>query len=435
MAQRAIREYDAKTLLIRHWDMYIEGLQYRGPLIQVCPGTAIRQLTGPAPWLETERLVVKPDVLAGRRGKHGLILLNASWPDALAWVEGRRETTVTIGGVQGELSHFLIEPYVDAAHEYYLAIRTERECDVLLFGTTGGLEIESHWDLVREARIPVLAPPPGAEFYEPLFAAEDLHPETGRQLARFCSGLYRLFRDAGFTFMELNPFAVRGEWLFPLDLKARIDDTARPESGQLWGQLDFPAPFGRRLTAEEQAVARIDERSGASLKLTVLNPGGRVWTMVAGGGASVVYTDTIADLGWAAELGNYGEYSGNPSLDETYEYTKIVLDLMTRGSPGYGDSGESKVLIIGGGIANFTDVAATFAGIVRALREYAPRLRDTGARILVRRGGPNYREGLRLMRELGDELGVPTQVYGPETHMTRVISMALGGAGEAHQDG
>lgn len=39
--------------------------------------------------------------------------------------------------------------------------------------------------------------------------------------------------------------------------------------------------------------------AGASLKLTILNPKGRVWTMVAGGGASVIYTDTVGDLGYA----------------------------------------------------------------------------------------------------------------------------------------
>ena len=33
----------------------------------------------------------------------------------------------------------------------------------------------------------------------------------------------------------------------------------------------------------------MDAKSGASLKLTVLNPEGRIWTMVAGGGASVIY--------------------------------------------------------------------------------------------------------------------------------------------------
>jgi hypothetical protein len=33
----------------------------------------------------------------------------------------------------------------------------------------------------------------------------------------------------------------------------------------------------------------LDSKSGASLKLTILNKSGRIWTMVAGGGASVIY--------------------------------------------------------------------------------------------------------------------------------------------------
>ena len=33
----------------------------------------------------------------------------------------------------------------------------------------------------------------------------------------------------------------------------------------------------------------MDAKTGASLKLTILNHTGRVWTMVAGGGAAVVY--------------------------------------------------------------------------------------------------------------------------------------------------
>ena len=44
-------------------------------------------------------------------------------------------------------------------------------------------------------------------------------------------------------------------------------------------------------------VEALDEKSGASLKLTVLNPHGTIWLMVAGGGASVIFTDSVADLG------------------------------------------------------------------------------------------------------------------------------------------
>jgi len=40
-------------------------------------------------------------------------------------------------------------------------------------------------------------------------------------------------------------------------------------------------------------------------------------------------------------------------------------------------------------------------GIVRALREYQKKLIDGNVSIFVRRAGPNYQEGLRIMRELG----------------------------------
>ena len=191
-----------------------------------------------------------------------------------------------------------------------------------------------------------------------------------------------------------------------------------------WGDIEFPAPFGRELTPEEKYIKELDEKSGASLKLTILNPKGRVWTMVAGGGASVIYTDTIVDLGYGKELANYGEYSGNPTTDETYEYAKTILDLMTREKDPRG-----KILIIGGGIANFTDVAKTFEGIVKAIREYKDKLKEHNVKIYVRRGGPNYQEGLKMMRELGEELGIPIEVYGPELHMTRVVKLALEGEG------
>ena len=54
-----------------------------------------------------------------------------------------------------------------------------------------------------------------------------------------------------------------------------------------------------------------------------------------------------------------------------------------------------QVLIIGGGIANFTNVAATFKGIVKALLQFQSKLVEHNVSIFVRRAGPNYQEGLR----------------------------------------
>jgi ATP citrate (pro-S)-lyase len=70
------------------------------------------------------------------------------------------------------------------------------------------------------------------------------------------------------------------------------------------------------------------------------------------------------------------------------------------------------VLIIGGGIANFTNVAATFGGIIDALKNYKEGLQRHKVKIFVRRGGPNYQEGLKKMRLVGETIGIEVQVFG-----------------------
>jgi ATP citrate (pro-S)-lyase len=83
-----------------------------------------------------------------------------------------------------------------------------------------------------------------------------------------------------------------------------------------------------------------------------------------------VYSDTISDLGFADELANYGEYSGAPSTEHTFEYAKTIIGLMTQHKDPRG-----KLFIIGGSIANFTDVAATFSGLIKAINAYQDVLR------------------------------------------------------------
>ena len=45
---------------------------------------------------------------------------------------------------------------------------------------------------------------------------------------------------------------------------------------------------------------------------------------------------------------------------ETYAYAKTLLDVATSSADG-----RTRALLVGGGIANFTDVAATFKGIIQ----------------------------------------------------------------------
>ena len=422
MAKKGIREYDAKRLINNALPEYSNGRFHTDDrLVLVTPKADLRKLPQENPWLNETKLVVKPDQLFGKRGKNNLLLVNATFSEVQKWIEERMNKQVkivqTTGETTGILTHFLIEPFVPHEEEYYLAFTSKADADIIHFSLRGGVDIEEVWDSVVTIEVPVLTDPATVDVLPHL-------PEMKEKktVAAFINALYQVYCEYYFAYLEFNPIAFHGGTLVPLDTVAKLDDTAAFQCADKWGKIEFPKAFGSVSTPEEAYIASLDEKTGASLKLTLLNPNGRVWNLVAGGGASVIYADTVVDLGYGKELANYGEYSGNPTTEETYAYTKTILDLMTRVPD---PRGRPKFLLIGGGIANFTDVAKTFTGIIKALGDYKEKLRENKVKIYVRRGGPNYKEGLENMRRLGEQIGIPLQVFGPETHMTRIVSLAL----------
>ena len=423
MAQKAIREADGKRMIARLLKEYTNGkYTLNEKFITVKPETNLKKLPTTYKWLMKEKLVVKPDQLIKRRGKSKLLLLNSNWKDAEKWIKQHMSKPVTVGNVTGLLDHFIVEPFIPhhEKDEYYLAILSQREGDQILFHHQGGINVGDIDVKAVRMDLAIDTYPTASDIEKQLLS--NVPKERRGLIAGFIEGMFKFYADLNYTYLEINPFVVSKDHIFPLDLAAKLDDTAEFVSGKKWGGIKFPSPFGRMLSKEEAYIENLDSKTGASLKLTVINPEGRVWTMVAGGGASVIYADTITDLGFMKEMANYGEYSGDPNEEFTYLYARTILDLMTRKKNPKG-----KYLLIGGGIANFTDVANTFKGIVRALKEYKEKLRENKVKIYVRRGGPNYKEGLRIMRELGEELDVPISVYGPETHMTKIVAMALKG--------
>jgi ATP-citrate lyase beta-subunit len=418
MAQRGVREYDAKRILAEHIDRFSNGtFKYQGKVALVTPDKGIEALAEEKPWLKRDKLTVKSDQLFGKRGKHGLVLVGATFDEAKKWLEGKMNSIVEVGKSRGKLTHFLIQSFMEVDKEYYLAFTGHRDGDYIHFSTDGGVDIEANWDKVITVNVPIDVTTAELDLTPIMDAVSE---EVRNSLANLITALFRVYRELHFGFLEFNPFSFTDGEFLPVDTVARLDDTAHFLCSEEWGGAEFPVPFGRELRPEEQYIKKLDEKSGSSLKLTILNPQGRVWTMVAGGGASVIYADTVVDIGFGEELANYGEYSGNPTTDETYEYAKTLLDLMTREKADGG-----KVLIIGGGIANFTDVAKTFDGIIMALETYAEKLKEHGIKIFVRRGGPNYEAGLAKIRAAGQRLGLDMEVHGPDMHMTKVVSIAL----------
>lgn len=470
MSSKAIREYDAK-LVLAYWlerapavdasAKVVTPLVYPSPKVaQIAwdPATnAITPDTQLPGWVFSTKLVAKPDQLIKRRGKAGLLALNKTWDEAKVWIQQRAGKPQKVESVTGTLSNFIVEPFLPhpSDAEYYVCINSAREGDYILFTHEGGVDIGDVDAKALKLSLPVNAPFPSRQTIADTLL-KHVPAAKKETLVDFLIRLYSVYVDLHFAYLEINPLVVLDgvnggqPTIHYLDMAAKLDQTAESICGPKWAiardlsvyeagsqatttkgkavsadrgpPMVWPAPFGRDLTKEEAYIQKLDASTGASLKLTVLNAEGRIWTMVAGGGASVVYSDAIAAHGFAHELANYGEYSGAPSEGQTYEYAKTILDLMTRGAP----RAEGKILIIGGGIANFTNVAATFKGIIRALKEYKAPLIAHQVKIYIRRGGPNYQEGLKAMRLLGESLGVPIKVYGPDTHITAVVPLALG---------
>ncbi|GAM85096.1 hypothetical protein ANO11243_030990 [Dothideomycetidae sp. 11243] len=421
------------------------------------PSDILDQAEVTYPWLlqSGAKFVAKPDQLIKRRGKSGLLCLNKSWSEARAWVEERAGKTQRVETVDGVLRQFLVEPFVPHPQdtEYYINIHSVREGDWILFTHEGGVDVGDVDAKAEKLLIPVDLSeyPSNDEIAATLL--KKVPKGVHNVLVDFISRLYAVYVDCQFTYLEINPLVVipnadaTSADVHFLDLAAKLDQTAEFECGVKWAiarsptalglptlapkdgkvtidagpPMEFPAPFGRELSKEEAYIAEMDAKTGASLKLTILNSTGRIWTLVAGGGASVVYADAIASAGYASELANYGEYSGAPTETQTFHYARTVLDLMLRAP----QRPEGKVLFIGGGIANFTNVASTFKGVIRALREVAPLLVEHKVQIWVRRAGPNYQEGLKNIKAVGEELGLSMKVFGPETHVSGIVPLAL----------
>ncbi|KAL2903307.1 ATP-citrate synthase alpha chain protein 1 [Bienertia sinuspersici] len=390
MARKKIREYDSKRLVKEHFKR-ISGSELPIRSAQITESTDLNELVEKEPWLSSEKLVVKPDMLFGKRGKSGLVALNLDFAEVAAFVKERLGTEVEMGGCKGPITTFIVEPFIPHNEEFYLNIVSDRLGNSVSFSECGGIEIEENWDKVKTIFVPT-GNSFTSEVCAPLVATLPL--EVKGVIEEFIKAIFTLFSDLDFTFLEMNPFALVDGSPYPLDMRGELDDTAAFKNFKKWGNIEFPMPFGRVMSPTESFVHGLDEKTSASLKFTVLNPKGRIWTMVAGGGASVIYADTVGDLGYASELGNYAEYSGAPNEDEVLQYARVVIDCATADPDGKKRALESK-------------------------------LKAAQIHIYVRRGGPNYQKGLAKMRMLGEEIGIPIEVYGPEATMTGICKQAI----------
>ncbi len=356
-------------------------------------------------WLKQSKLVVKAHEALGSRFKLGLVKVDLDLKGAKAAAKemlGRQVGSITV-------SQVIVSEMVPHKDEYYAAVKSTRDGAEVLVAKCGGIEVESNWDRVKKLSLEV-GDTPSQQALEKLAKEAGFSGEVAKKMAAFAGKLFTCFDSEDAQYLEVNPVVARqsdGE-LIALDAVTLLDGDAKFRHSD-WN-FPFAAEFGRAYTKHEMDVMAVDSKIKGSVKFIEI-PGGDTAMLPAGGGASVYYSDAVVARG--GKLANYAEYSGDPPDWAVEVLTEKVCSL-----PGI------KNIIVGGAIANFTDVKKTFGGIIAGFRKAKDDGKLKGVKVWVRRGGPREKEGLEAMKALREE-GFDIHVYDRHTPLTDIVDMAL----------
>jgi len=305
---------------------------------------------------------------------------------------------------------FIVEPMVayDSSQERYLSMERTREGIVVRYASVGGIDIESMKEKVHsliisnfEFRISQQTPNKDDKIIKKVSKELGVSNMLIHQLLNYFEYNY-------ISFLEINPLVVGEKGIHILDLAVEVDSTAEFFT-KSWTSADIVEDIVR--SPEELAIKKLNDQSQAAFSFTLLNTIGLLWVHEN--------ADEAYNMGFGKELANYGEYSGNPNDDETYEYTCSLIDSMMKSSR------RRVMLIIGGGVANFTDIGKTFKGVIKALEKNKKRLKKKHIKIFVRRGGPNQKNGLKQMEKWLQENDMYGFVTGPELPLHEIMKMAI----------
>ncbi|MFQ5932101.1 MAG: ATP citrate lyase citrate-binding domain-containing protein [Nitrospiraceae bacterium] len=385
--------------LMKKWGIHVPNY------VVVSSMEELSKLGGANDWLKHSKLVVKAHEALGSRYKLGLVKVGLDLKGAEAAAQemlGRRVGSITITQV-------IVSEMIPHREEYYIAVKSTREGAEVLVASCGGIEVETNWARVKRLGVEV-GDSPSEEALEALAKDAQFSGPMINKVAGFAGKLFACFDNEDAQYLEVNPVVVResdGE-LVALDAVTLLDADAKFR--HLYWTFPFAAEFGRAYTKEELEVMAVDSKIKGSVKFIEI-PGGDTAMLPAGGGASVYYSDAVVARG--GKLANYAEYSGDPPDWAVEVLTDKVCSL-----PGI------KNIIVGGAIANFTDVKKTFGGIIAGFRKAKEEGKLNGVKIWVRRGGPREKEGLDAMRALRDE-GFEIHVYDRHTPLTDIVDKAI----------
>ncbi len=312
-------------------------------------------------------VVLKAQVLVGGRGKAGGVKV-ANNPDEFV----RYAKEILGMNIRGEkVAAVLAADYVQIDRELYLSILVDRSNRkyLVLHSDKGGVDIE---EVARQSPEHIYR-----VYFDAFTGLKEYHArEVARNLgldASFVPAVLDLLKKMYEGVMlryhadlvEINPLAVSGSALVPVDAKVTIDDNAPDD-----------------VVSELKKVLGRDPSEGEIREFNYVKLDGYVGIIGNGAGLTMATMDEVQHFG--GKPADFLDIGGGAERNIVKDATKLLLT-----------DPDVKVIFINilGGITRCDEVAS---GVVEALRE-------TGIKkpMVIRLVGTNEEEGRRILEEAG----------------------------------
>lgn len=352
--------------------------------------------------------IVKPDVLAGKRGKAGAVVTVNNIQDAI--VQIKKISSTEISGKMPRTA-YLVEK-IPAKFEMFTAITYDSRylSPSFTLSLNGGVNIE---DIEEDKKITIPVDIfKGLDAYQASEMLEKLGCEKKyiSQLSRTMVLFWDMFISTGMQTAEINPWRVTPDGqAVACDFKATIDDSNFKSRGL---DVEFPDYPENTSAFEEEMEAWSASSHQGQAHVSELT-GKKILPILFGGGASTIIIETLEIMGGDPMF--LSDFGGNPPYERMYGTAKICFKHKLA---------DAKLLLILGGKANNTYIDVTFQAIGDALIDYVRENGKIDIPVVIGRGGPRLVKGIIIMKKALEYLKLPYIIFGPDTPVTLVADYA-----------
>ena len=315
---------------------------------------------------------IKSQVLAGRRGKAGLVRRCESETDFVTILAELR-----LALSESTCDGFWCETECAHEAEWFVSCDIDPATGTMRahVSAEGGKEVAMVQTFTAEEVLSSEMP-----------SALQTFPKT---IQTVCARLITMLPTIDALSIELNPCIIGAhEEVIALDAKIELDDAACIRH-PVWKNFSRLSRFGAVTSPREQAYLDLLDQADRPLLGAYVELEGTIGMILAGGGASLVAMDALKAAGGTPA--NYLELSGNPDPAFLQAAARIVFS-----------HPRIQVIWIAGSFANFTDIHATVQAILEAVEASGLRVP-----IVIRRDGPQADEAVEFARSWSDRTGIP----------------------------